>query len=235
MRTYCLGLLTVSSLAAIVASEPAAAYTQLCSGAALAGVTGPITNGSTCNLEATGNTVKEVFVGVGASDRDFLDFGSTPIFNNQTATTLPVTTASQSVAKGSTLNYNLVNTTDPLSILIGGPPTFSTPKRRPPPPPFRFPPLSTNRRCLGFTTSLGSTWLTRPTSIVYLAPKSPCRLASTPIFWATADTRIGHSSAWRIRGSPRTTIGTTPSMRSRELRRSARSCRRPQFPSRRHG
>jgi hypothetical protein len=126
MRTYCLGLFTVSSLAAIVASEPAAAYTQLCSGAALAGVTGPITNGSTCNLEATGTTVQEVFVGVSASDTDILNLGSTPIFNNQTATTLPVTTASQSVAKGSTLNYNLVNTTDPLSILIGGPPTFDT-------------------------------------------------------------------------------------------------------------
>ena len=72
MRNCCLSLLTVSSLAAIVASAPAAASTQLCPGAALAGVTGPITNGSSCNLEATGTTVSEVFVGVSAKDTDIL-------------------------------------------------------------------------------------------------------------------------------------------------------------------
>jgi hypothetical protein len=125
MRTHCLGLLTVSSLAAIVASEPAAASTQLCPGAALAGVSGPITNGSSCNLEATGTTVSEVFVGVSAKDTDILNLGSTFIFNNQTATTTPpIIPAMQSVTKGDSLPYNLTNTNDPLSFLIGGPPTF---------------------------------------------------------------------------------------------------------------
>jgi hypothetical protein len=124
MTRDCLSLLALSSLAAITISESAHAATQLCPGKAV--VSGPITNGSTCNLEATGSTVNEVFVGVSAKDTDILNLGSTPIFNNQTATTSPVTTASQSVTKGSTLNYNLVNTTDPLSILIGGPPTFDT-------------------------------------------------------------------------------------------------------------
>ena len=127
MRNCCLSLLTVSSLAAIVASAPAAASTQLCPGAALAGVTGPITNGSSCNLEATGTTVSEVFVGVSAKDTDILNLGSTFIFNNQTATTTPpIIPAMQSVTKGDSLPYNLTNTTDPLSILVGGPPTFDT-------------------------------------------------------------------------------------------------------------
>ena len=116
--------LAASSMAAIIASQPASAYTQLCAGPALTGVTGPITNGSSCNLEATGATATEVFVGVSAKDTDILSLGSTEIFNNQTATTSPVDVASQSVTKGDALPYNLTNTNDPLSFLIGGPPTF---------------------------------------------------------------------------------------------------------------
>jgi hypothetical protein len=113
-------------MAVIVASQPASAFTQLCAGPALTGVTGPITNGSSCNLEATGATATEVFVGVSAKDTDILSLGSTEIFNNQTATTSPVDVASQSVTKGDTLPFNLTNTNDPLSFLIGGgPPTFN--------------------------------------------------------------------------------------------------------------
>ena len=118
--------LAASSMAVIVASQPASAFTQLCAGPALTGVTGPITNGSSCNLEATGATATEVFVGVSAKDTDILSLGSTEIFNNQTATTSPVDVASQSVTKGDTLPFNLTNTNDPLSFLIGGgPPTFN--------------------------------------------------------------------------------------------------------------
>lgn len=114
MRNSCLGLLAVSSLAAIVASEPANAYTELCPGPALVStfITGPIKNGSTCNLEATGTTVTEVFVGVSANDTDILSLGATPIFNNQT--TFPGTVASQTVTSGSVLNFSLDNTNDPI-------------------------------------------------------------------------------------------------------------------------
>ena len=181
MRTYCLSLLTVSSLAAIVASEPAAASTQLCPGAALAGVSGPITNGSSCNLEATGTTVSEVFVGVSAKDTDILNLGSTFIFNNQTATTTPpIIPAMQSVTKGDSLPYNLTNTNDPLSFLIGGPPTFDAGTAYTNPA-VSFPPLSTSRRCPGFITSPGSTSQTRPTSTRCLVPRSPYRPRSTPL------------------------------------------------------
>src|ERR1700722_7189192 len=118
--------LAASSMAAIVASQPASAFTQLCAGPALTGVTGPITNGSSCNLKTTGATATEVFVGVSARDTDILSLGSTEIFNNQTATTSPVDVVSQSVTKDDTLPFNLTNTNDPLSILIGGgPPTFN--------------------------------------------------------------------------------------------------------------
>jgi hypothetical protein len=115
MGNHCLSLLTVSSLAAIVASEPAnAAATQLCPGPALVSgfITGPIKNGSKCNLEATGTTVNEIFVGVSARDTDTLNLGSTPIFNNQM--TAPGTETSQTVTAGSVLNFNLDNTNDPL-------------------------------------------------------------------------------------------------------------------------
>jgi hypothetical protein len=97
-------------------------YTQLCPGAALAGVTGTISNGSTCNLEATGTTATELFIGKSASDVDNLNLGSTLIFNNLVASG---TTVSQSVTKGSTLNFNLVNTTDLLNAVLGEP-TFFT-------------------------------------------------------------------------------------------------------------
>jgi hypothetical protein len=126
MRHYCLSLLAASSLMAILATQPAAAFTQLCPGAALAGVSGPITNGSSCNLEATGTTVTELFAGVSAKDTDILNLGSTEIFNNQTATTSPVDVVSQSVTQGATLPFNLTNTNDLLTLLIGGgAPTFN--------------------------------------------------------------------------------------------------------------
>jgi PEP-CTERM motif len=137
MRHYCLSLLAASSLMAILATQPAAAFTQLCPGAALAGVSGPITNGSSCNLEATGTTVTELFAGVSAKDTDILNLGSTEIFNNQTATTSPVDVASQSVTKGATLGFNLVNTNDLLNFFLGEP-TFDagTAYTNPANPPF---------------------------------------------------------------------------------------------------
>jgi hypothetical protein len=110
MRNYCLSLLVASSMAAIGASHSAQAATELCPGPAL--VSGAITNGSKCNLEATGATVNEIFVGVSAHDTDILKLGSTSIFNNQT--TAPGTAASQTVTAGSTLNFNLDNTNDAL-------------------------------------------------------------------------------------------------------------------------
>jgi hypothetical protein len=120
MRKYCLSLLAVSSLAAIVASEFAEAATQLCAGPAV--VSGPITNGSTCNLEAIGTTVTELFIGASAADVDNLNLGPSLIFNNQVASG---THANQSVTQGSTLGFNLVNTSDLLNIVLGEP-TFNT-------------------------------------------------------------------------------------------------------------
>lgn len=123
MNHYGLGFLAVSSFAAVVATQPAAAATQLCAGPALTGVSGAITNGSSCNLEATGTSVTELFIGQSASDLDDLSLGSTPIFSNQVASG---TFATQSVTQGSTLNFNLTNTNDRLTSFIGGPaPTFS--------------------------------------------------------------------------------------------------------------
>jgi hypothetical protein len=110
-------VLAAASIAAIAVTQPAAAYTQLCAGPALAGVTGNITNGSTCSLKATGTTVTEEFIGVSASDTDILSLGSTQIFNNQS--TAPSTTASQTVTPGQTLNFSLTNTNDPLNSILG--------------------------------------------------------------------------------------------------------------------
>jgi hypothetical protein len=123
MNHYGLGFLAVSSIAAIVATQPSAA-TQLCAGPALAGVSGAITNGSSCNLEATGSTVTELFIGKSASDIDDLNLGSTLIFNNQT--TASGAHVSQSVSQGSTLGFSLTNTSDALTSFIpGGAPTFN--------------------------------------------------------------------------------------------------------------
>src|ERR1700679_3249190 len=63
MNHYGLGFLAVSSFAAVVATQPAAAATQLCAGPALTGVSGAITNGSSCNLEPRGNSFRELFCG----------------------------------------------------------------------------------------------------------------------------------------------------------------------------
>jgi hypothetical protein len=118
MKGYVLSLLAVSSMAAIAGSQSAhAAATELSAGPAI--VSGPITNGSTVNLQSTGATVSEVFVGVDAHDTDILNLGATPIFNNQS--TLPGTGASQTVASGSVLNFSLDNTND-----ILGPATYAT-------------------------------------------------------------------------------------------------------------
>lgn len=124
MNHYGLGFLAASSIAAVIAAQPAAAATQLCAGPALAGVSGAITNGSSCNLEATGSTVTELFIGKSASDEDDLNLGSTLIFDNQT--TASGASTSQSVTQGSTLAFSLTNTSDALTSFIGGgPPTFS--------------------------------------------------------------------------------------------------------------
>jgi hypothetical protein len=122
MKHYCLGLLIASSVTTIAASQSAdAAATQLCAGPALVSpfITGAIKNGSSCNLEAAGPTVTELFVGKTANDTDILKLGSTPIFNNQT--TAPGTFDSQTVTLGGVLNFVLDNTNDAL-----GPATYST-------------------------------------------------------------------------------------------------------------
>jgi hypothetical protein len=106
MHRYGLGFIAVSSIAAIVVTQPAAAATQLCPGAALAGVPGStITNGSSSSLEATGPTVTELFVGKSASDEDDLNLASTLIFDNQT--TASGSHVSQSFSPGTTLGFNL--------------------------------------------------------------------------------------------------------------------------------
>jgi PEP-CTERM motif len=115
MRNCCLSLLTVSSLAAIVASAPAHAATELCPGPAV--VSGPITNGSTCNLQATGTAVNEVYIGANAKDEDILNNGSKFIFDNTINTQGDA--ASQAATIGSVQNFNLVNTNDPLNFLFG--------------------------------------------------------------------------------------------------------------------
>jgi hypothetical protein len=115
MRNCCLSLLTVSSLAVIVASAPAYAATELCPGPAV--VSGPITNGSTCNLQATSTTVNEVYIGANAKDEDILNNGGAQIFDNTINS--QGDTASQTATMGSVQNFNLVNTNDPLNFLFG--------------------------------------------------------------------------------------------------------------------
>jgi hypothetical protein len=120
MRHYCLSLVVASSIAAIMGSQSAhAAATELCAGPALVSpfITGTIKNGSSCNLDATGTTVTELFIGVSANDTDILQLGSTPIFNNQQ--TDPGTFAHQTVTAGQVLNFNLDNTNDPVPSLRG--------------------------------------------------------------------------------------------------------------------
>jgi hypothetical protein len=117
MRSYSLGFLLASSLAVVAGGSSAHAATELCAGPAL--VSGTITNGSTCNLQATGSTVTEEYIGASANDEDILKLGGTSIFDNKTA--LPSNIASQSVTAGSALSYSLDNTNDAL-----GPATYAT-------------------------------------------------------------------------------------------------------------
>jgi hypothetical protein len=119
VNKYVLSLFAASSIAALAGSQSAhAAATELCAGPAIVSG-GPITNGSTCNLQSTGTTVSELFIGKSANDTDILKLGATSIFNNQA--TNPGTFANQTVTAGSVLNFSLDNTNDAL-----GPATYST-------------------------------------------------------------------------------------------------------------
>jgi hypothetical protein len=117
MRYFSLSLVLGSSLMALAGSPSAHAATELCAGPALVG--GNITNGSTCNLQATGSSVNEIYIGASANDEDILKLGGTSIFDNKT--TFPGITASQATTAGSVLNYVLDNTNDAL-----GPATYAT-------------------------------------------------------------------------------------------------------------
>jgi hypothetical protein len=118
MTKYWYSLLVASSLAV---GQPVGAATELCPGPAL--INGTIQNGSTCNLQSTGTTVNEIFVGVSARDDDQLNLGTTLIFDNVANT--PGDTASQTVPPTSALNFNIVNTNDILN-LVFGPAVYNT-------------------------------------------------------------------------------------------------------------
>ncbi len=121
-----LGLLTAVGM---TLTANFAQATQLCPGPAVTGVTASITNGSTCGLVATSDTIDALFVGFSAADTDLLTISPTTtiapwapsttpalgggvIFNNKVSTPGDAYTLSGTgVVSGSKVGFNLFNMT----------------------------------------------------------------------------------------------------------------------------
>jgi hypothetical protein len=92
---------SLMALASAVGVQPASAFSELCAGPPVPGVSGPITNGSFCAITTTvGLFPSLVYLGYDASDTDTLTLppSPTPIFTNNT--TPPGSTADLGHAAG---------------------------------------------------------------------------------------------------------------------------------------
>ena len=114
-----LGVLTAVG---VVLAAPFAQATEIHPGPAVTGAPGPITNGSTVGLNATGPTVTAMFVGYSAADEDELSLpGSTPggvIFNNM-STPVGTTATLGGLTAGEHLPFTLTNVTAGLTFVMG--------------------------------------------------------------------------------------------------------------------
>jgi hypothetical protein len=102
----------LTALVSAAGAQPASAYTEFCAGPAVTGVSGPVTNGTFCDIRTKSTSVNLLYLGYNASDTDTLTLApsTTPIFTNNTST--PGSTASLTVPLG-LLPLTLNNTNDP--------------------------------------------------------------------------------------------------------------------------
>jgi hypothetical protein len=107
--------------ATCLAAAHAAQAQQLCPGAAVPGVAGPITNGSDCSLMAMGSTINALYVGGSAGDEDSLSLPGSAngvIFDNR-YTPVGTTKTLTGVTTGEVLDFTLTNVTAAVSFVAG--------------------------------------------------------------------------------------------------------------------
>jgi hypothetical protein len=106
---------------AVLLAAPLAQAQQVCPGVPVPGVTGPITNGSSCSLVAMGSTSDALYVGGSASDEDVLSLpgsGNGVIFNNMT-TAVGDHVLLTGISAGETLDFTLTNVTAGTAYVAG--------------------------------------------------------------------------------------------------------------------
>ena len=79
---------SLMALLSAASVQPASAFTEVCAGPPVPGVTGPITNGSSCPIDAPRAQISVLYIGAEAADFDTLTLPSftLPIFVNQITT-----------------------------------------------------------------------------------------------------------------------------------------------------
>ena len=85
MKKYWLGSLVALGCIAAASVDNARAYSQLCAGAAVPGVSGPITNGSSCQQTLGGTSLQVVYLGSEAADEDIVSLNGANIIDNRTS------------------------------------------------------------------------------------------------------------------------------------------------------
>lgn len=116
---YGLGVLTAVGMAL---AAPYAGATEIDPGTPVPGASGPLTNGSTVGLYATGPTVTAMFIGYSAADEDKLSLPrSTPggvIFDNM-STPIGATATLGGLTAGESLPFTLTNVSAGLTYVMG--------------------------------------------------------------------------------------------------------------------
>jgi hypothetical protein len=95
-------------------ADDARAYTQLCAGPTVHGVSGPITNGSSCQMTLSGTSIDLLFIASEAADEDVVSLNGAAVFDNKT--TLPGGSTSLAIAPGN-LQFELTNKVTGVSYL----------------------------------------------------------------------------------------------------------------------
>jgi hypothetical protein len=95
-------------------AHDARAYSQLCAGPNIAGVSGLIKNGSSCELTQSGSSVDMLFISSEAADEDVLSLNGATVFDNKSTSSGGST--SLAIAPGN-LQFELTNKITDLSYL----------------------------------------------------------------------------------------------------------------------
>ena len=85
MNSWWLGSLVALGCIAAEGVDDAHAYSQLCAGAAVPGVSGPIANGSSCQQTLSGTSLQVVYLGSEAADEDIVSLNGVNLIDNKTS------------------------------------------------------------------------------------------------------------------------------------------------------